>query len=162
MSFVRNDCKVFKFCRPKCHKAFQKKKNPRKTRWTKAFRRSAGKEMKVDATFEFEKKRNAPVRYDRDLMAATISTMKRVAEIRGNREQRYFNTRMKGNKAAIKAAHALEITKGIKLVAPSIVRATRSKAELNEVLATKVGVRSKRLAAALSGASAKAHGAMEE
>jgi large subunit ribosomal protein L24e len=45
------------FYRGKCHKAFKKKKNPRKAKWTKAFRKSAGKELAVDPSFEFEKKR---------------------------------------------------------------------------------------------------------
>lgn len=57
---------VFKFCRSKCHAAFKKKKNPRKVRWTKAYRKSVGKELAVDPAFEFEKRRNIPMKYDRE------------------------------------------------------------------------------------------------
>ena len=38
--------------------------------------------------FEFERRRDEPVKYDRELMAKTLTTMKRVAEIKANREQR--------------------------------------------------------------------------
>ena len=86
-AFVRNDGKYFRFCRSKCHKNFKMKRNPRKVRWTKAFRKAAGKEMTIDATFEFEKRRNVPVRYDRELMGKTLLAMKRVEEIRRKREK---------------------------------------------------------------------------
>jgi large subunit ribosomal protein L24e len=115
---------VFRFCRPKCHKAFLKKRNPRKIRWTKAFRKAAGKEMKVDSTFEFEKRRNKPVRYDRELMGATIRAMKRIGEIQQAREDRFFANRMKGTKAAEKARRDVEIAQNIDLVRPAVVRKT--------------------------------------
>ena len=61
--------------RSKCHKNFKKKKNPRKAKWTKAFRKSAGKELAVDPSFEFEKRRNVPVKYDRELWQKTVGAM---------------------------------------------------------------------------------------
>jgi large subunit ribosomal protein L24e len=78
IAFVRNDCKIFKFCRSKCHKNFKMKRNPRKVKWTKAYRFAAGKEMTIDKTFEFEKRRNAPVKYNRNLMVDTVLGMKRI------------------------------------------------------------------------------------
>ena len=69
------------------------KRNPRKVKWTKAFRRAAGKDMIVDSTLEFEKKRNVPVRYDRDLMSSTLKAMKRVQEIKLKRERVHYKNR---------------------------------------------------------------------
>ena len=46
-----------------------------------------------DSTFEFEKRRNMPVRYDRDLMSTTLKAMKRVAEIRARRERVFYKNR---------------------------------------------------------------------
>ena len=79
--FVRNDCKVFRFCRSKCHKNFNLKRNPRKMKWTKAYRKSAGKEMTVDSTFDFEKRRNRVEKYDREIMGQTIKVMKKVEQV---------------------------------------------------------------------------------
>ena len=50
---------------------FNRKKNPRKLKWTKAFRKAAGKELTVDPVFEFEKQRNTPVQYNRELWQET-------------------------------------------------------------------------------------------
>lgn len=96
--FVRNDAKEFRFCRSKCHKAFKQRRNPRKLKWTKTFRKAAGKELAVDSTLTFSARRNVPVRYNRDLVATTLKAMARVEEIRQKRERAFYKNRMKGNK----------------------------------------------------------------
>ncbi|CAN6627496.1 ribosome biogenesis protein Rlp24p [Trichomonascus vanleenenianus] len=95
--FVRNDAKEFRFCRSKCHKNFKMKRNPRKLRWTKAFRKAAGKEMVVDSTLTFAQRRHVPVRYDRNLVADTLRAMSRIEEIRTRRERQFYKSRMRGN-----------------------------------------------------------------
>ena len=47
-------------------KNFKHKKNPRKTRWTKSYRKVYNKELTIDPTFEFERKRDTPLRYSRE------------------------------------------------------------------------------------------------
>jgi len=96
--FVRNDAKEFRFCRSKCHKNFKMKRNPRKLKWTKAFRKAAGKEMVVDTSLTFGVRRNVPTRYDRNLVATTLAGMRRVEEIRRKRERVFYKNRMAGNK----------------------------------------------------------------
>lgn len=96
--FVRNDAKEFRFCRSKCHKAFKQRRNPRKLKWTKAFRKAAGKELVVDSTLTFAARRNVPVRYNRELVATTLKAMSRIEEIRLKRERAFYKNRMRGNK----------------------------------------------------------------
>ena len=81
-AFVRNDSKLFRFCSSKCNKLFKGKKNPRKLKWTKAYRIAHGKEMANDSVLEFEQRRNIPTRYNRDLMVSTLQAMKRIDEIK--------------------------------------------------------------------------------
>lgn len=102
--FVRNDAKEFRFCRSKCHKNFKMKRNPRKLKWTKAFRKAAGKEMVVDTTLTFAARRHVPTRYSRDLVAKTLTGMQRVEEIRRRRERVFYKNRMAGNKQKQKDA----------------------------------------------------------
>lgn len=104
ITFVRNDAKEFRFCRSKCHKAFKQRRNPRKLRWTKAFRKAAGKELVVDSTLTFAARRNVPVRYNRDLVATTLKGMSRIEEIRQRRERAFYKNRMRGNKERALAA----------------------------------------------------------
>ncbi|PNP52999.1 hypothetical protein THARTR1_06514 [Trichoderma harzianum] len=74
------------------------KRNPRKLKWTKAYRRNAGKEMTVDSTLQFAQRRNEPVRYDRDLATKTMAAIKRVSEIRARRERVFYKKRMAGKR----------------------------------------------------------------
>ena len=116
LRFVRNDCKVFCFCRSKCHKTFKAKLNPRKLKWTKAGRKAAGKEMSVDSTFDFERLRNRPVKYDRELVKKTVRTMERVQQIKEAREKRFWEKRMAPNKAMEKERDLKEVNQGLDLI----------------------------------------------
>ena len=73
------------------------KRNPRKLKWTKAFRKAAGKEMVVDSTLLFQARRNEPVRYNRELATKTLAAMDRIAAIRSRRERVFYKRRMGGN-----------------------------------------------------------------
>ncbi|GFN76190.1 ribosome biogenesis protein rlp24 [Plakobranchus ocellatus] len=116
INFVRNDSKIFRFCRSKCHKAFQKKRNPRKARWTKAFRKAAGKELTVDASLEFEKRRNEPVKYNKELWQTTVKAMKRIEEIKTRRQNHFIANRLKKGKELRKLADKVEVEKNIHLI----------------------------------------------
>jgi large subunit ribosomal protein L24e len=83
---------------------FKMKRNPRKLKWTKAFRKTVGKEMTVDQTLSFAARRNIPIRYNRDLVTTTLKAMQRVSEIKARRERVFYKNRMAGNKERAKAA----------------------------------------------------------
>lgn len=114
--FVRNDAKCFRFCRSKCIKNFKMKRNPRKLKWTKAFRKAAGKEMTIDSTLTFEKRRNIPIVYDRDLVQATLVGMRRIQEIRAKREKAFFKARMAAAAPATLTSDSLEVTRSSHLI----------------------------------------------
>ncbi|KAJ0745489.1 putative ribosomal protein L24e/L24 superfamily [Helianthus annuus] len=90
---VLTNLSIFRFCRSKCHKNFKMKRNPRKVKWTKAYRRLHGKDMTQDATFEFERKRNRPERYDRNLTENTLKAIKTIDKVRSRREEAHHKNR---------------------------------------------------------------------
>lgn len=108
-AFCRNDSKIFRFCGSKCNKLFKAKKNPRKLKWTKAYRMAHGKELKNDSVLEFEQRRNVPTRYNRDLMVTTMQAMKKIDEIKLRRQERLFNRRMAKAQAKKKEAATNEL-----------------------------------------------------
>jgi len=119
------------------------KRNPRKVRWTKAFRKAAGKEMTIDSTIDFEKRRNVPVRYDRELISTTIKAMKRVGEIKQRREHAFWKHRMAAAREKQRAHRKkkLEATKtSLTLVQPMSTESTEPEKVLRKI---KVPVKAK-------------------
>lgn len=108
--FVRNDCKIFRYCTSKCRKNFGMKRNPMKLKWTKTFRKANGKELAVDTTMDFERRRHVPVKYNRELVSNTLKAMKRVEEIKARRQRDLWEKRMEANsRQQVKdAVHALK------------------------------------------------------
>lgn len=114
--FVRNDASIFRFCRSKCHKNFKMKRNPRKLKWTKAYRKLAGKELAEDATFEMERRRNRPEKYDRELVAKTVKAIQKIKEVRKARQDRFYEKRMVGAREGQRAADRKQLEQEIHLV----------------------------------------------
>ncbi|KAH7922103.1 hypothetical protein BV22DRAFT_1114053 [Leucogyrophana mollusca] len=135
-AFVRNDAKVFRFCTSKCHKNFKMKRNPRKVRWTKAFRKAAGKEMTIDSTIDFEKRRNVPIRYDRELVQTTVKAIKRIGEIKQRREHAFWKQRMAAAREKHRAHRIKKLaakTAAIKLVEPIAVESAEPEKILEKI-----------------------------
>ncbi|XP_028411762.1 probable ribosome biogenesis protein RLP24 [Dendronephthya gigantea] len=134
IAFVRNDCKVFRFCRAKCHKAFKRKRNPRKVRWTKAFRKAAGKELAVDSTFDFEKKRDVPVRYTNENVRQTVTAMKRISEIQEKRQKQFIRNRLKASKKLSDEADLKEVETNINLIKPKPALKKSASQKISQVM----------------------------
>lgn len=64
-------------------------------RWTKAYRKTHGKELTCDPVYEFEKNKDTAVRYNRDIWVNTIQAMEKIDKIRTDREERFWQNRMK-------------------------------------------------------------------
>ena len=64
-------------------------------RWTKAYRKTHGKELTCDPVYEFEKNKDTAVRYNRDTWVNTIQAMEKIDKIRTDREERFWQNRMK-------------------------------------------------------------------
>ena len=108
-----------------------KKKNPRKFRWTKAFRAAMGKDLVVDNVYDFETRRNRPVKYDRDLMETTLRTMRLIDEIRQKREEAHWERRMQVSAAIETRQKLFDIAQNIELVeqVPEIQREAVQRAQ---------------------------------
>jgi large subunit ribosomal protein L24e len=108
-------------------------------KWTKAYRRSHGKELMFDKSLEFEKRREEPVRYNRDLYVKTIQAMKKVETIRARREKAFIQNRIKQAKKNNKEIVEKELMKHVELIKNPTLKAEmkRKRTELWEKEAAK-------------------------
>ncbi|KAI0987311.1 hypothetical protein GJ496_003397 [Pomphorhynchus laevis] len=134
ITFVRNDCKVFKFCRAKCHRAFKKKRNPRTVRWTKAYRMTHGKELTNDLSQKIEKKASVTAKYSKENWSKAVSIMKRVDEIRQRRQDQFIKNRLLKGRRDRKRADIREVEHHINLILHP--KATKIRSDIKEVLST--------------------------
>lgn len=93
-TFVRNDCTVFRFCRPKCFKLFKKRLNPRKIKWTKISRKIASKELMNDPILQFERRVNMPAMYSQEILQQTIEAIPVITVERQRREDLFIANRV--------------------------------------------------------------------
>ena len=54
--------------------------------------------MTKDTVFEFERKRNEPLKYNRDLYVQTIQAMKKIEKVKYNREKMFWQKRLASQK----------------------------------------------------------------
>jgi len=87
--------------------------------------------MTIDSTIDFEKRRNVPVRYDRELVQTTVKAMKRIGEIKARRERAFFKHRMAASREKQRAHRkkAMETVKSssVKLHKPISAEAQKEK-----------------------------------
>ena len=95
--------------------------------------------MITDSTFEFEKKRNTPVRYDRDLWVKAVRAVQLVSKIRQIRKERHHRVRLAAQRQTrIKLAHK-EIAKQKDLLENKVT--ARDKAAVKKVVSKKDGAK---------------------
>lgn len=105
------------------------KRNPRKVKWTKAYRKLAGKELAEDTTFEMERQRNKPVKYNRELVHKSVKAMQKVEEVRVARQDRFHEARMKRAAKQQNRADHKELETGIDLIEAPVARLHREQAQ---------------------------------
>ena len=111
-------------------------------KWTKAYRRARGKDLTEDATFDFERRRNRPEKYNRETMRATMRAMKRVSEIRSRREARHIAEKHRPGQERVERArramletdrHLVEAPEGVRSETPGLRKTLqRSREQLEE------------------------------
>eukprot|EP00183_Erythrolobus_madagascarensis_P006959 CAMPEP_0185845122 /NCGR_PEP_ID=MMETSP1354-20130828/1183_1 /TAXON_ID=708628 /ORGANISM="Erythrolobus madagascarensis, Strain CCMP3276" /LENGTH=137 /DNA_ID=CAMNT_0028545017 /DNA_START=49 /DNA_END=463 /DNA_ORIENTATION=+ len=94
---------------------------------------SGGKEMVVDSTFDFERRRNRVAKYDRELMSTTLRAMKVIDRVRTKREKAFFKQRMKAKTEVERRMALRDLKEDIDLIEPAIVRERKAQRQAQKL-----------------------------
>lgn len=103
-TLIRDDCKRFDFCRSKCEKLFKRKKNPRKLKWTKAYRLINNKETETLAINQ-PKEVN---KYDREIYMKALEAIDLLNNLKLKKQSEFIKERILTEKE-ISKVHDLKL-----------------------------------------------------
>ncbi|KRX70595.1 Leucine-rich repeat-containing protein 47 [Trichinella sp. T6] len=110
------ELRLFETIASKCHKSFKMKRNPRKFGWTKAGRQVMKKDLSNDLSLEFEKRRNEPQKYDRNVWNKTVDIMKKIESVKQKRQALFIKNRLKAGIEMRKERDQINMKKNIHLL----------------------------------------------
>jgi len=90
--------------------------------------------LALDPSFEFEKRRNEPVKYSREMWQKTIKAMRKVTEIKKRREKHYMMKRLWKGHEFEKQRDIKEVKRDINLIKSPAAGMLREKRYKNQRL----------------------------
>lgn len=75
-----------------------------------------GKELAIDPSFEFEKRRNVAVKYDRETWTKAIEAMKKVETIKTKRQNAYIMQRLRKGRELENERDVKEVQRDMSLI----------------------------------------------
>jgi large subunit ribosomal protein L24e len=103
----------------------------------------AGRRAAQDATFEMERRRNRPEKYNRELVGATLAAIDKIDKIRSRRQERYYEARMRAARPGKRAAARKELVEAVHLVRAPEGLVAAAAAEKAAAAAQKAKIREK-------------------
>lgn len=95
------------------------KRNPRKVKWTKAYRVLRGKDLSADKVFQFESRRNRIMKHDRVTVNSTLKVLQSLEKIREHRSNRLYDKRMKEREDSTRKLERDELDQKVHLISTS-------------------------------------------
>eukprot|EP00920_Eleutheroschizon_duboscqi_P039534 GHVT01095046.1.p1 GENE.GHVT01095046.1~~GHVT01095046.1.p1 ORF type:complete len:195 (+),score=39.49 GHVT01095046.1:425-1009(+) len=72
--------------------------------------------MSVDSTFEFERRRNCPLRYSRPALVAAVAAIRRISALKAHRNLRVYKTRLLASRNKTQTLAEAQIEKNAQVI----------------------------------------------